>query len=373
MPINRTTLLVSLMLISSLSWSQAETVADNESIIAEQRWFEVEIILFSQPSAEATEREYWPTDISLAYPPNWVALQDPATLQNTVAEAESESESESEAQLRGDDNEDPIDPSHLPEKDLSKDPLDIRVSEPTSEIDLTQSAFYLLPEELRQLNDKAKHLSRSRKHRVLFHQAWRQPVLNSDEAPALLISAGDQYGAHAELEGTIELSVARYLHLRTNLWFSEFSHNYGQERGLWPELPTRPDLRDYEQSRLQAETLESAINTKPNHFSQFNLNTENQSWEQTAPQENINSEFLQDYQAPPNEFDNIIDKPYLPQRIALIKQKRRMRSKEIHYIDHPMVGVLVLITPYERPLEQESSDMNELTTEDLPGASSTTL
>lgn len=31
---------------------------------------------------------------------------------------------------------------------------------------------------------------------------------------------------------------------------------------------------------------------------------------------------------------------------------RRMRSRELHYIDHPLIGVLVLVTPYE-PLESE--------------------
>ena len=30
-----------------------------------------------------------------------------------------------------------------------------------------------------------------------------------------------------------------------------------------------------------------------------------------------------------------------------LRSKRRMRSKELHYIDHPMFGVLVLITPVE--------------------------
>lgn len=352
MLIKRRSLLASLILFSNLSWGQSETPNADKSAADAQRWFEVEIILFSQPTAQATEKEYWPTDISLAYPPNWVALQDPATLQNDQIAAELNPDSEY-------DDEEPIDHSFPPEKDLTKDPLDIRITEPTSEIDLTQAAFYLLPEELRQLNEKAKHLSRSRKHRVLFHQAWRQPVLSSDEAPALLISAGDQYGEHKELEGTIELSVARYLHLRTNLWFSEFSHNYGQERGLWPELPTRPDLRNYEQSQLQAETLDVTFNTKAGSVHPFDLNTKNLSLEQVKPQGNINSDLLQDYQAPPNQFDDIIDKPYLPQRIALIKQKRRMRSKEVHYIDHPMVGVLVLITPYERPLEQDPSATDE--------------
>ena len=35
-----------------------------------------------------------------------------------------------------------------------------------------------------------------------------------------------------------------------------------------------------------------------------------------------------------------------------MQDSRRMRSKEVHYIDHPLVGLLVLVTPYE-PLEEE--------------------
>jgi len=32
-----------------------------------------------------------------------------------------------------------------------------------------------------------------------------------------------------------------------------------------------------------------------------------------------------------------------------LKQQRRMRSKELHYFDHPRFGVVALITPYESP------------------------
>jgi len=28
-------------------------------------------------------------------------------------------------------------------------------------------------------------------------------------------------------------------------------------------------------------------------------------------------------------------------------ETRRMRSKEIHYFDHPMMGIVVKVTPYE--------------------------
>jgi hypothetical protein len=30
-----------------------------------------------------------------------------------------------------------------------------------------------------------------------------------------------------------------------------------------------------------------------------------------------------------------------------LRQRRRMRSKELHYFDHPRFGVIALITPYE--------------------------
>jgi hypothetical protein len=33
-----------------------------------------------------------------------------------------------------------------------------------------------------------------------------------------------------------------------------------------------------------------------------------------------------------------------------------MRSKELHYIDHPLVGILVKIIPVEKPEEPEASD-----------------
>ena len=44
-----------------------------------------------------------------------------------------------------------------------------------------------------------------------------------------------------------------------------------------------------------------------------------------------------------------------------VRGKLRMRSEEIHYLDHPMVGMLILFTPYARPMdeEEETSDSVE--------------
>ena len=46
-----------------------------------------------------------------------------------------------------------------------------------------------------------------------------------------------------------------------------------------------------------------------------------------------------------NQFSAFLENQYLTERIILIQQKRRMRSKELHFIDHPLMGVLLQITP----------------------------
>ncbi|MGE0080002.1 MAG: CsiV family protein [Thiohalomonadaceae bacterium] len=38
-----------------------------------------------------------------------------------------------------------------------------------------------------------------------------------------------------------------------------------------------------------------------------------------------------------------------PQPLFRLKESRRMRSKEVHYLDHPLFGAVVLITPREAP------------------------
>ena len=114
----------------------------------------------------------------------------------------------------------------------------------------------------RKLTAVANALQRSGSYRPLAHLRWRQPVLAPAAARAIDIGAllGDRT---ANLSGTLRLSVARYLHLETDLRLADTRAAYEQDLPLY---------------RLQ--------------------------------------------------------------------QSRRMRSGELHYIDHPRFAVLALITPY---------------------------
>lgn len=263
---NNLLLAFSLFVLSLTATAQDQ---ENTNIYGnEGRWYQIEIIIFTQNDALNTEQ--WSTDIALSYPPNWKKLE-PLT--------------------------------------------EGKITEHKKQL-LTTEAFYVLPVSERLLNNNVRDLERSNKHRVLFHSAWRQPVWSRDEAPSLLISGGDQYGEQTELSGSINLSVARYLHLNTNLWFTQFANNYGQEVAEWPTLPTPPNSED-----MNKEV--------------FKTNQKVNLWDNNSVSE--------------NEYDNILRTPFVPEKVVLLQQKRRMRSKEIHYIDHPVVGILFYATPYELP------------------------
>lgn len=310
-PKTRATLLSALLASLCLSLpvietanAQTDTTIDKESEATEQqgygnegRWFQIEILIFTQ-SDQQNQQETWPTNIALAYPPNWKQLEsfDPET-----------------------------------QMEQHPDPALFLATEP----------YYSLPSEERLLNNNLRDLENSPRNRVLYHQAWRQQVWGIDEAPSLLIQGGQQYGNHYELEGSINLSVARYLHLKTNLWFTEFENNFGQEANDYPPLPELPSLTQ--------ETLEQDL-----------LGETQSPWDRI--------------EITASEYEKILDEPYVSRRIITMKQKRRMRSKEIHYVDHPVIGMIVYIVPYELPeIEEPAEELGEVLETDADGTITPTM
>ncbi len=261
-----TTLLAS-MLVAQLSYAQAKPAGH-------EGWYQVELIVFARKND--TSQEHWPSNIKLRYPSDWVELKEITTAEN-------------------------------------------------SSIDLTKEAFYRLPESERQLNAQAQKLERNSRFQVLFHNAWRQVITNEKAAKSILIQGGQTFGQHQELEGSIRLSVATYLKLQTNLWYSQFDLNVGQEQTRqWPELPKQPNFLA---TPIAGLSLDSSLELEQA------LAVENQQWDNTlATPDNSND---------PANSDN-----YLTRQIILLQQSRDMRSSEIHYIDHPVVGIIVQVTPY---------------------------
>ena len=203
-------------------------------------------------------------------------------------------------------------------------------------------AYQLLPAESHQLSGDIERLVASGRYRPLLHERWLQPLQDRKQAVNILIRGGEQYDQHYELEGSISIAVERYLHINTDLWFSRFASTRGMEQSPWPVLPTPPTVLAAEQQRQQMMVRE--FNLQP-------LNGEADPW------------------LPQQPFQLLFDQQYAVEQTVVLRQHRRMRSNELHYLDHPLVGLLVKITPYEpEPEPEPEPDSDEAAAGDGPAS-----
>ncbi|MEE4248965.1 MAG: CsiV family protein [Alcanivoracaceae bacterium] len=156
-------------------------------------------------------------------------------------------------------------------------------------------------------------------HRILLHQAWRQPVRERAHAFAVLIEGGDilpEPVVESVLTEDNELTPATDAYAAMD--------NSGQ-------FTTMPQIEalDTSEAETAIRELQGALRF---HLSRY-LHIEPLLW----------------YGSDSSDGQRIWGK---------IDQKRRMRSEELHYLDHPLFGLLVRITPWQHP-EQEKLEQLE--------------
>lgn len=82
-------------------------------------------------------------------------------------------------------------------------------------------AFEELRFDERNLNNDSYAIRVGSNYNLLWHKAWRAPIQPEEQAPWILVQAGEQLGEHYRLEGAIRIHLSRYLHLHSNLWLTE--------------------------------------------------------------------------------------------------------------------------------------------------------
>lgn len=235
------------------------------------RWYEVEILVFSHEADDATDNEVWPE------------VELPGSLAQSIILAP-------------------------PDENVPRDGL-VTPYQMLPDIELKLAAF-------------DGRLARTGTLTPLFHGAWRQPAFprgvsmpvgiqwekvmedDANEAPpdetSLLTppqmpdEEGEPVGQAApaeSLRGTLTISVNRYLHVDVDLYYR-------------PDGSTREEQGSF------------------NLFDIFTM--------EEAP------------------------------RVYRMHQARRMRSSELHYIDHPHFGLIVQVTPYEYPVREEEGEKGEV-------------
>ncbi|WP_373079426.1 CsiV family protein [Zhongshania sp.] len=167
----------------------------------------------------------------------------------------------------------------------------------------------------------AQSLRMSSRYKPLFLASWEQDLQARKKSPAILIQGGKQFGKHYELEGYIRIAVERYLHLDTNLWLARFGSHAGNYY-----LPQQP--QSYDEPEEPAPLVDEAFENSPEYL-QFKQ--QNPGFQPSA--------------SPQQEAD------YPIEQIVVMKQQRRMRSDELHFIDHPKFGVIVKVTKVVAPKE----------------------
>ena len=208
-----------------------------------------------------------------------------------------------------------------------------------------EPSYQLLDKSQRQLNPDAYTLNKSPGYRVLYHQAWRQPSHDANKSPWIIVIDGDDYGERHELEGSMRLFLSRYPHFQANIWKSRFIPNIqapklsgtpasnpvdtSENQALmksesWPELPAIPQL----------ELLTPATETCPAGYVLQEPEVE-----------------LVDTLNAPDASQLVIDeaiKPaFVPDAIWTLNQSVRLEYDKLAYLDHPTMGVLVLVSEYQ--------------------------
>lgn len=136
-----------------------------------------------------------------------------------------------------------------------------------------------LPADTMTLGAEFRRLQREPGYQLLFHGRWLQPVPSRDAPEPVFIQAGMDLKKRFQLEGTVGVTLGRYLHFRADLTYTE------------PGLGLRPI---YLPSRADGTALQ-------------------------VPIPPANAAFM------------------------VLSESRRMRSDETHYLDHPKLGVIVRV------------------------------
>ena len=348
-------------------------------------WYQIEVLIFEHKSTSNNpDVENWSKNITLTYPGNLVFLQTqpkPAPVAENQAEIIDNTLANQLPSLNNEENTFIQESDNLATAADDSETHEVnQVQKPGLEEFLKLEApFTLLEREEISIDRDAQAFTSKVPYRELFYGAWRQPLSSVEANPNIVIFGGNRFDQHNELEGTIQISISRYLHLRTNLWFNRFIPNFGQQDLHWPTLPPQPEIakvlpelshrltNDFTFSENQENDFSTEFNAQfekaeeISNWANQDLSFLNQS--QTLADDLTTQDTLKSgQQAVTTEIETDL---YLTEEIIKIDSRRRMRSRELHYIDHPKVGILIKIIPYEPVFEEHLIALENTSTSNL--------
>lgn len=369
--------------------SPVEHYIDIEALPDPSSLYQVELLIFKNnqsdsfdPNKIVTER--WPDELTLVYPDALDFVHPP--LQSRIESTEKIIETVNKLLISDQasaSSQEPLINSEVSANDLmatnasnADDHQQITGAYTKQEIALSTLALLTeLPKQALALSDAQEKISRNTVHRVLYHQAWIQSLDSSHAAKAIPIFGGEQYNDHYQLEGHVTISKDRFLHIKTDLWLMEFtaielSNKDIQQQSLahknvfnlskegfpstLPDLPIDNERIAMIEDQALNRSLNAEIDQAVNEV--FDFDTEELNLEENdriddglfALAEVINE------QASKDEDEAIAVKvnqaiQYQLDKVYAVRQNKKISGRQINYLDHPKMGVIVSVKKHILP------------------------
>jgi len=290
--------LLSALLLSISTSAQGQT---------SQRWFQIEVSIFSNESLADRDEERWQTESNELNYPNPLRrlgqLSDLLITEQMIADAIAES-SEQDSLSTKEEATIEIDAEALAaiERLAQILPTGPQLASTEGEFkfpDFLRDPHLQLTPDNSDFEQTNRALERSAEHRLLFHGLWRESVADPADAIPLYVQGGLRFDDQYELQGAITLRFNENrdrLVIDSNLWLTEYSASADFE-SEW-QLPAIPEAMKTDLDSL----------TRDEQGLQYGIN-----------------------------------------RVFHMEQSREMRSNQFHYIDHPAIGIVILVKPIDVP------------------------
>ncbi|MDO3720210.1 CsiV family protein [Marinobacter sp. chi1] len=192
-----------------------------------------------------------------------------------------------------------------------------------------ETTLELAPTSELSLNSAAQRLVNSGRYRVLVNAGWYQAFPPDYEGEPLKVAVGDwlERAGIREIEGTITIDRQRYLHVDVHL-------NHWQ----YNESATAPDMTALSPGEAGVNSGETAMAS-----------------EEAPAAANANAAIGTDAQGEAEDGIQMTEQGNIQpgftgaplELLTWIRETRRMRSEEIHFLDSPTIGVLVFFKKIE--------------------------
>ena len=234
----------------------------------------------------------------------------------------------------------------FPVSSPSKGDRFLDLTSPKSLAAAAANGYELIPAAELRLIDVVNRLIESSRYELLLHTAWRQPGLERDQVLPVWIRGGRIYGnEYTSIDNQIEI-LESIPQLNSNQQSEEQNFAFDEQslESLELQLLEQQSRKQQHQGLYELEgKITIALSRYLHTYTDLVLRRPRLTVDPKLRNPAQDS-YLAAYAADTRILNN-----------HSLKEHRRMRSKNLHYLDNPEFALLILITPYEVPEDFEEA------------------